>query len=42
MDLSEIGLEAVNWIHPTRDRDLLRVLFNTAINFWFHKRRAIY
>jgi hypothetical protein len=32
MDLREIGLEGVDWIHLAQDRDQWRVLVNTVMN----------
>jgi hypothetical protein len=32
MDLKEMGLEGVTWIHLTQDRDDLRALVNTVMN----------
>jgi hypothetical protein len=32
MDLGEIGLESVEWIHLAQDRDWWRALLNTAMN----------
>jgi hypothetical protein len=41
MDLKEIGLKGVDWIHLTQDRDLLLALMNTVKNLQFHKRWGI-
>jgi hypothetical protein len=38
MDLKEIGLEDVDWIHVAQVRDQCRTLVNTIMN---HKRRRI-
>jgi hypothetical protein len=32
MDLREIGLEVVDWIHPDQIRDQWRAVVNTAMN----------
>jgi hypothetical protein len=32
MDLSEIGLEGVDWIHLAQDRDQWRAVVNTVMN----------
>jgi hypothetical protein len=32
MDLREIGLEVVNWMHLAQDRDQWRAVVNTVIN----------
>jgi hypothetical protein len=32
MDLRDIGLEAVDWIHVVQDRDRWRALVNTVMN----------
>jgi hypothetical protein len=32
MDLREIGLDVVDWIHLAQDRDLWRVFVNTVMN----------
>jgi hypothetical protein len=32
-DLREIGLEGVNWMHPSQDRDQCWALVNTVTNF---------
>jgi hypothetical protein len=32
MDLREIGLEGVDWIHLVQDRDWRKVLVNTVMN----------
>jgi hypothetical protein len=34
MDLMEIWLEAVDWMHMAQDRDRWRDLLNTVVNFW--------
>jgi hypothetical protein len=33
MDLKEIGVGDVNWIHLAQDRDRWRALVNTVMNF---------
>jgi hypothetical protein len=33
MDLREIGLEGVDWIHLTQDRDLFQAVVNVVMNF---------
>jgi hypothetical protein len=33
MDLNEIGWEGVDWIHLAQDKDWLRALVNTVMNF---------
>jgi hypothetical protein len=33
MDLREIGLEVMDWIYLTKDRDQWRVLVKTVMNF---------
>jgi hypothetical protein len=33
IDLREIGLGNMDWIHPAQDRDQWRALVNTAMNF---------
>jgi len=40
MNLREIGLEGVEWIHLAQDRDQCRAFANTARNFGFHKWRG--
>jgi hypothetical protein len=35
MDLREIGLEGVEWIHLAQDRDKWQALVNTVINLLF-------
>jgi hypothetical protein len=32
MDLKEIGLEVLDWIHLVQDRTPLQILMNTTIN----------
>jgi len=32
MDVREVGLEVVDWIHPAQDRDQWRGLVNTIMN----------
>jgi hypothetical protein len=32
MDLREVGLVSVDWIHPGQDRDLWRAVVNTVMN----------
>jgi hypothetical protein len=34
MDLMEIGLEDVDWIHVVQDMDWWRALVNMVINLW--------
>jgi hypothetical protein len=34
IDLKEIGLEVVDWIHLTQDRDHWRAFVNTVMNLW--------
>jgi hypothetical protein len=34
MDLTEIGLSGMDWIHLSQDRDKCRALVNTVMNFW--------
>jgi hypothetical protein len=34
MDLREIGLEAVDWIHVAQDRDRWRDFVNTVMKLW--------
>jgi hypothetical protein len=34
MDLREIGLEGMSWIHLAQDRDQLRALVNTVMNLY--------
>jgi hypothetical protein len=41
MDVREIGLESVDWIHVAKDRDWCWVLVNMVMNFWFHKGLGI-
>ena len=33
MDLTEIGINAVNWVDSAQDRDYWRALVNAALNF---------
>jgi hypothetical protein len=40
MDLREIGLEAVDWIHLAQDRDRWWALVNTIISFGFQKKKV--
>jgi hypothetical protein len=35
MDLKEIGLEGVDWIHIAQDRDWWRDPVNMVMNLWF-------
>jgi hypothetical protein len=35
IDLREIGLGGMDWIHLAQDRDQLRALVNTLMNFRF-------
>jgi hypothetical protein len=37
MDLNEIVLEKVNWIHLAQDRNWCRALLNTVMNLGFNK-----
>jgi hypothetical protein len=39
--LSEIGLEAVGWLHLIYNRDRWWVVMNAALDYQFHKRRVI-
>jgi hypothetical protein len=41
MDLSEIGLEGVDWTDLAQDRRRWRALLNTAMSFGFHKSQEI-
>jgi hypothetical protein len=41
MDIREIGLGGVDYIHLAQDRDWWRALVSTLMNLGFHKRRAI-
>jgi hypothetical protein len=41
MDLREIGLEGVDWIHLSQDRDQWQAIVNMVITFEFHKRHGI-
>jgi hypothetical protein len=34
MDLREIGLGGMDWIHVAQDRDQWRVLVNMVVNIW--------
>jgi hypothetical protein len=34
MDLRDIGLEGVEWIHLAQNRDQSQALVNTVMNFW--------
>jgi hypothetical protein len=34
MDLKELRLEDVDWIHLAQNMDLLRALVNTVMNLW--------
>jgi hypothetical protein len=34
MDLREMGLKCLGWIHLAQDRDQWRVLVNVAMNHW--------
>jgi hypothetical protein len=34
MDLREIGLDGMDWIHLAQDRDQWRALVNTVMNLW--------
>jgi hypothetical protein len=34
MDLQEIGLESVDWVHLAQDRDQWHTLVNTEMEFW--------
>jgi hypothetical protein len=38
MDLREIGLVCVNWIHPVQDRDQLQALENVVMNLLVPKK----
>jgi hypothetical protein len=42
MDLREIGLESVDWIHLAQDTDQWRALVNTIMDFGLHKWRDNY
>jgi hypothetical protein len=42
MDLKEIGLEGVNWIHLIQKRDQWWGLVNTVMNFGFYTRWAMF
>ena len=33
MDPTEIGVNTMNWIHSTQDRNYWRILVNVALNF---------
>jgi hypothetical protein len=35
MDLTEIGLEGVDWNRLAQDRDQWRAVVKTVMNFWF-------
>jgi hypothetical protein len=37
MDLGEIGLGVMDWIHLAEDRDQWRAVVNTAMNLRVHK-----
>jgi hypothetical protein len=37
MDLGEIGLGVMDWIHLAEDRDQWRAVVNTAVNLRVHK-----
>jgi hypothetical protein len=37
MDLGEVGWGGLDWIGLESDRDKLRALVNSAMNFGFHK-----
>jgi hypothetical protein len=41
IDLTEIVLEGLEWIHVVQDRDQWVAFVNTIINFRFHERRGI-
>jgi hypothetical protein len=41
IDIREIKLEDVDWIHLAQDRDMWRALVNTVMNLTFHKRKGI-
>jgi hypothetical protein len=41
MDIMEMGMESVDWIHLTRGRDRWRALVNTVTNLQFYKRQTI-
>jgi hypothetical protein len=34
MDVREIGLEGVDWMHLAQDRDQLWAVVNTVMNLW--------
>jgi hypothetical protein len=34
LDIREIVWVSVDWIHLARDRDQLRIVVNTVMNFW--------
>jgi hypothetical protein len=34
MDIKELERDGMDWIELTQDRDQLRALVNTVINFW--------
>jgi hypothetical protein len=42
MDLREIGLKGVDWMHMVQDKDQWQALVNTVMNLGFHKMREIY
>jgi hypothetical protein len=37
MDLKEIGLDGMDWIHLAQDRDQWRALVKTVVNHWVPK-----
>jgi hypothetical protein len=41
MDVREIGLEDVDWIHVAWDRGRWWTLVTTVMNFWFRKRGRV-
>jgi hypothetical protein len=42
MDLREVGLEGVDWIHLSQDSVWWRALANAVINLGLHKKQGIF
>jgi len=42
MDLKTNKWEGMKWVNVAEDGDILWVLLNTVITFWFHKMQGIF
>jgi hypothetical protein len=42
MDLTEIGIEDMDWIHQAQNRGQWRAVLNMIWTFGFHRRQGIY